>query len=439
MARREPETACIDAVSHDGKGIAAIAGKKVFVPGGLRGETVRILRRKRRKSFDEAELLDVLEPSPERIEPRCRAFGVCGGCALQHLPAAAQRGIKFRALQDNLVRIGEVLPERWLPPLYDAASEWGYRRRARLAVRDVPAKGRVLVGFREQHAPFIADMTRCEVLAPPLDGLLEPLSELVGELTIRRRVPQIEVAVADNATELVFRVLDPPVAADEEKLIAFAHEHRLRVALQPGGPETVRPLHPADPAPLRYELPAHDVALEFAATDFVQVNGAVNRLMVDRALELLEIGPGQRVLDLFCGIGNFSLPLGRRAGRVLGVEGEASMVARAGANAARNGLDNCEFRVADLAAVDGRETWLRGTWDRVLLDPARSGAAEVIRHLGRTGAARIVYVSCHPATLARDAGSLVREQGYRLEGAGIIDMFPHTGHVEAIAVFVKNT
>lgn len=439
MARFEPETACIDAVSHDGKGIAAIGGKKVFVPGGLRGETVRIRRRKRRKSFDEAELLDVLEPSPERIAPRCRAFGVCGGCALQHVPAAEQREIKFRALQDSLSRLGGVTPGRWLPHLYDEASEWGYRRRARLAVRDVRAKGRVLVGFREQHAPFIADMTRCEVLAPPLDSLIEPLSELVGQLTIRRRLPQIEVAVADNATELVFRVLDPPAAEDEAKLADFAREHGIRVAVQPGGPDTITRLYPQEGAPLRYELPAHGVALEFDATDFVQVNGAVNRLMVDRALELLDLRPEHRVLDLFCGIGNFSLPLARRAGAVLGVEGEARMVARAAANAVLNGLDNCEFRVTDLAAVDGRETWLREPWDRVLLDPARSGAAEVIRHLGATGASRLVYVSCHPATLARDAGSLVREQGYRLEAAGIIDMFPHTGHVEAIAVLSKTS
>lgn len=439
MARHEPETTRIDAVSHDGKGIAAIGGKKVFVPGGLRGETVRIRRLKRRKSFDEAELLDVLEPSPARIAPRCRVFGVCGGCALQHVPADEQRAIKFRALQDSLTRIGGVTPERWLPALYDEASEWGYRRRARLAVRDVAAKGRVLVGFREQHAPLIADMTRCEVLAPPLDGLIEPLSALIGSLTLRRRIPQVEVAVADNGVELVFRVLDAPTPEDETRLVAFGREHGTRIALQPGSPDTIRRLHPADATPLRYALPAHFIDVEFEATDFVQVNGAVNRLMVDRALESLDVRPEHRVLDLFCGIGNFSLPLARRAGFVLGVEGEARMVARAAANAALNGLDTVEFRTADLAAVDGRETWLREPWDRVLLDPARSGAAEVIRHLGATGAERIVYVSCHPATLARDAGSLVREQGYRLEAAGIIDMFPHTGHVEAIAVFAKIT
>jgi 23S rRNA (uracil1939-C5)-methyltransferase len=437
VARRQPETACIDAVSHDGKGIAAIGGKKVFVPGGLRGETVRIVRRKQRKSFDEAELLDVLEPSPARIAPRCRAFGVCGGCALQHLPAEEQRNIKFRALQDNLSRIGGLVPERWLPALYDSASEWGYRRRARLAVRDVAAKGRVLVGFREQHAPFIADMTRCEVLAPPLDGLIEPLSNLVGELTIRRRVPQIEVAVADNATELVFRVLDPPTSEDEAKLIHFAREHGLRIALQSGGLDTIRRLYPAAAEPLCYALPGHGLEMEFEATDFVQVNAPVNRLMIDRALELLDLRPSHSVLDLYCGIGNFSLPLARRCARVLGIEGEARMVARAAANAAHNGIDNAEFRAADLAAVDGRETWLGAAWDRVLLDPARSGAAEVIRHVGRAGVRRIVYVSCHPATLARDAGVLCGEHGYRLEAAGIIDMFPHTGHVEAIAVFVK--
>lgn len=429
--------ACIDAVSHDGKGIAAIGGKKVFVPGGLRGETVRILRRKRRKGFDEAELLEVLEPSPARIVPRCRAFGVCGGCALQHLPGDEQRNIKFRALQDNLSRIGGLAPECWLPALYDPASEWGYRRRARLAVRDVAAKGRVLVGFREQHAPFIADMTRCEVLAPPLDGLIEPLSALIGGLTIRRRIPQIEVAVADNAAELVFRVLDPPTPEDEAKLVRFATERGIRIALQPGGLDTIRRLHPTKATPLCYELPAWDLAMEFEASDFVQVNGPVNRLMIERALELLDVRPSHRVMDLYCGIGNFSLPLARRGAFVLGIEGEARMVARAAANAARNGIDNAEFRTADLAREDGREAWFDDAWDRVLLDPARSGAAEVIRHLGRTGAPRIVYVSCHPATLARDASTLVRQHGYRLEAAGIIDMFPHTGHVEAIAVFAK--
>ncbi|HEX7062571.1 MAG TPA: 23S rRNA (uracil(1939)-C(5))-methyltransferase RlmD [Woeseiaceae bacterium] len=437
MARRsEPETATIDGVTHDGRGIAAIHGKKVFVPGGLPGETVRILRRRRRSSFDEAELLEVLEPSPQRIVARCAAYGACGGCSLQHVPAAEQRALKFGALKDTLARIGGLEPRRWLPPLFDESAEWHYRRRARLAVKDVAAKGRVLVGFRERHSPFITDMARCEVLAPPLDGLIEPLSALVGRLSIRRRVPQIEAAVADNGTELVFRVLDPPTAADTAELGHFAQAHGLRVALQPGGPDSVLPLHPAAPEPLYYELPEWHLRLSFGATDFVQVNGAVNRRMVAAALELLAPEEGDRVLDLYCGIGNFSLPLARRAGRVLGIEGDPAMVARARANAEANGIGNAEFRAADLDLVDGREPWLRERSDRVLLDPARSGAAAVAAHLGRSGAARIVYVSCHPATLARDARALAAG-GYGLEAAGMVDMFPHTGHVEAIAVFVK--
>lgn len=436
-AKREPETAVIEAMSQDGRGIAAIDGKKVFVPGGLHGETVRILRRRSKRNFDEAELVDVLSPSPRRIVPRCAVYSVCGGCSLQHLPAADQRAIKLEALQGALARIGGLEPRRWLPPLYDDEGQWNYRRRARLAVKDVAGKGRVLVGFRERHSAYITEMTRCEVLAPPLDALIEPLSGLVGRLSIRRRVPQVEAAVADNGTELVFRVLDPPSQADEAELVRFAGEHGIRVALQSAGPGSVRPLHPPAPEPLAYELPAWDLRMTFGATDFVQVNGPVNARMVAAALELLAPEAGQGVLDLYCGIGNFSLPLARQAGHVLGIEGEATMVARARDNAARNGIGNAEFSAADLSRVDGRQGWLAAGWDRVLLDPARSGAAAVVPHLGRTGAQRIVYVSCHPATLARDARLLVESGGYALEAAGIIDMFPHTAHVEAIALFVK--
>src|SRR5690606_24363948 len=272
----------------DGRGIAAIGGKKVFVPGALRGETVRILRRRRHRHFDEAELLDVLEPSPQRVVPRCAVYGVCGGCSLQHLPVADQRALKQDALADTLARIGGVAPRRWLPPVYDEAGEWHYRRRARLAVKDVPGKGRVLVGFRERHTPYVTEMLRCEVLAAPLDALPGPLSELVGRLSIRRRVPQIEAAVADNGTELVFRVLDPPSPADEAELIDFARAHGVRIALQPGGPDSVRPLYPLAAEPLYYELPQWDLRLRFGATDFVQVNGPVNARMVAAALELLD-------------------------------------------------------------------------------------------------------------------------------------------------------
>lgn len=435
-AKRQPETATITAVTHDGRGIADTSGKKVFVAGALGGEEVRFVRRKSRRKFDEAELLEVITGSPDRVEARCAVFGRCGGCSLQHVSTEQQRSIKFDTLRDNLERIGRVVPERWLEPV--TGPEWNYRRRARLAVKDVSAKGRVLVGFRERHAPFITDMHRCEVLAPPVDGLIDALSDLIGSLSIRARLPQIEVAVADNATAMVFRVLDPPTAGDLGELRRFGDEFGLRIYLQPGGLDSLQMVHPeSDAEPLYYELPEFDVRIEFEPVDFVQVNAGINRAMVGKALELLEPGQDGRVLDLFCGIGNFSLPLGRRSGEVLGVEGEATLVRRAAENARTNELGNVEFRQADLAAIDGAEAWLKGPWDRLLLDPARSGAAEIVKHIGRIDPARIVYVSCHPGTLARDAGVLVNEAGYTLEAAGIIDMFPHTAHVESIAVFKK--
>jgi len=379
----------------------------------------------------------VLDASPERITARCEAFGRCGGCSLQHVTPETQRAIKAQTLRDNLERIGRVEPDTWLEPM--TGPLWNYRRRARLAVKDVHAKGRALVGFRERHAPYIADMRRCEVLAQPVDGLIAPLSELVSSLSIRARLPQIEVAVADNAVALVFRVLDPPTDADLDKFREFAVQHSLRVYLQPGGLDSIEIFHPpGETTPLQYALQEFDVRIEFEPVDFVQINGEVNERMVHFAVEQLQVGTDDRVLDLFCGIGNFSLPLARRAGTVLGVEGEATLVARAAHNAQVNSITNAEFRVADLSKVDGTEAWIKSGWDRVLLDPARSGAAEVVTRMHLFAPERIVYVSCHPGTLARDADTLVHEQGYKLEAAGIIDMFPHTAHVESIAIFTKS-
>jgi len=435
--RREPETAVIDSVTHDGRGIASSAGKKAFVAGALAGETVQFIRRKSRRNFDEAELLEVIEASPDRIAARCEAFGRCGGCALQHVTPERQRAIKEQTLRDNLERIGRVEPQTWLPAM--TGPEWHYRRRARLAVKDVPAKGRTLVGFRERHAPFITDMHRCEVLAHPVDGMIDPLSELIGGLSIRARLPQIEVAIADNAIALVFRVLDPPSDADKDALAAFGKAHDLRIYLQPGGLDSIALLYPdAAGEALSYTLPEFDIRIEFEPLDFVQVNGEINERMVHFAVEQLQPESADRVLDLYCGIGNFSLPLARKAGTVLGIEGEASLVARAAANAAGNRLDNVDFRVADLGKIDGSEAWIKAGWDRLLMDPARSGAAEVVTRMHLIAPERIVYVSCHPGTLARDAGTLVNEQGYRLESAGIIDMFPHTAHVESIAIFTNS-
>ena len=439
MARRkrEPETALIDAVTHDGRGIAATDGKKAFVAGALAGETVRFVRRKSRRNFDEAELLEVISPSPDRIEARCEAFGRCGGCALQHVSTEEQLKIKGQTLRDNLERIGRVEPAAWLEPM--TGPLWHYRRRARLAVKDVAAKGRTLVGFREKHAPFITDMQRCEVLAQPVDAMIAPLSDLIGGLTIRARLPQIEVSVAEDAIALVFRVLDPPSGADESALCEFGRRHGVRVYLQTGGLDSVQLLYPEYVTEaLYYSLPEFDVRIAFEPIDFVQINSDINRRMVHFAIEQLTPGPDDRVLDLYCGVGNFSLPVARTAGAVLGVEGDAGLVERAADNANRNALDNVEFRVADLSKIDGTEGWVKTGWDKMLLDPARSGAAEVVTRMHLFGPRRIVYVSCHPGTLARDAGTLVNEQGYRLEAAGIIDMFPHTAHVESIAVFSQS-
>jgi 23S rRNA (uracil1939-C5)-methyltransferase len=432
--QRVPEAATITSATHDGRGITSVSGKKVFVAGALPGETVSFIRRKSHRNYDEAELLQVELASADRIEPRCAAFGRCGGCALQHVDEHYQRTIKEQALQGSMQRIGKVEPETWLQPM--AGPAWSYRRRARLAVKDVPAKGRVLVGFRERHAPFITDMHRCEVLAEPLADWIDPLSDLIASLSVRARVPQIELAVAENGIALVFRVLDAPSAADIDQLIRFGTANDCRIYLQTGGLDTVAMIHPAGgDESLYYTLPEFDIRIDFEPVDFVQINSDINRRMVHFAIEQLRLDPEHRVLDLFCGIGNFSLPMARHAGRVLGIEGETSLVNRATGNAARNALDNVEFRVADLGKIDGSETWVKEGWHRVLLDPARSGAAEVVARMGLLHPERIVYVSCHPGTLARDAGILVHEQGYLLESAGIIDMFPHTAHVESIAVF----
>ncbi len=433
---REPQTAGIISATHDGRGIADVDGKKVFVAGALPGETVEFRRRKFRRNFDEAELLQVIDPSPDRIEARCDAYGRCGGCSMQHVTPEYQREIKFQALKDNLERIGKVSPSEWLEPMTGPA--WSYRRRARLAVRDVAGKGRTLVGFRERHAPYVTDMHRCEVLVEPVGALIDPLSDMIGQLSIRMTLPQVEVAVAENATAMVFRVLEPPTEQDREVLRSFGAAHDLRIYLQPGGLDSLQLLHPqVVDAPLRYSLPEFDITIDFEPVDFVQVNADINQRMVHFAIEQLDPAPTDKVLDLFCGIGNFSLPLARRADSVLGIEGLQSLVDRAGRNALQNGLENVEFRAADLSKIDGNESWIGAGWDAVLLDPARSGAAEIVNVIHRIGPARIVYVSCHPGTLARDAGILVNEKRYRLDAAGIIDMFPHTSHVESIAVFTK--
>jgi 23S rRNA (uracil1939-C5)-methyltransferase len=424
----------VAALTLEGSGVLAPGGKRVLVPGALAGEEVGFQRRRRRRNYDEGVLVEIRRPSPERVSPACQYFGRCGGCSLQHLAPDAQLALKQTTLLDSLARIGSVTPEDLLQPVRGAI--WSYRRRARLAVRHVERKGRVLVGFREAEKPWVVDMLSCATVVPAIGSLIDPLSGLVGRLSIRARLPQVEATAAENATALVFRVLDPPSPADRDELRAFAAAHGVRVYLQPGDPASALPLDPEPgAADLHYTLPSFGLALTFGLTDFIQVHAEVNRLMVDQALRLLAPGPSDRALDLYCGIGNFTLPLARRAGEVLGLEGAPAAVARAQANAAGAGIASARFAVADLAGAGAEGAWTRQRFDLALLDPPRTGAAELLPALARTGPRRIVYVSCHPGTLARDAGLLVRDHGYRLTRAGIMDMFPHTSHVESMAVF----
>lgn len=422
----------IESLAHDGRGVARADGKAVFVAGALPGERVIARSLKRHRRYDEAVATEVLHPAPGRVAPRCPHFGVCGGCAMQHLDEAQQLETKRLQVEEQLARIGRVAPDRWVPSLGGAA--WAYRRRARLGVKWVSKKGRLLVGFRERATPYVAEIDSCAVLAEPVGRLIGALASLVARLSIRERLPQIEVAVGERATALVLRVLDPPSTADLAQLRAFAAAQGVEFYLQPGGYDTVAPLDP--PAtPLGYTLPEFDVELRFEPTDFIQVNAALNRRAVALAVRLLDPGPDEAVLDLFCGLGNFTLPLARRAARVVGVEGEAGLVARARANAARNGIGNAEFHVADLAQDLAAAPWALEPFRRVLLDPPRAGAAAALPLVARLRPARVVYVSCHPASLARDAGELVHVHGFRLAAAGVMDMFPQTAHVESIAVF----
>jgi len=429
------ETADVVDLAHDGRGIAHVSGKATFIEDALPGERVEWRRTKKGRTFDEGRLVRVITPSPHRVEPRCVHFGVCGGCVLQHLSSEQQLVFKERQLFESLERIGKVEPTDRLPAL--RADTWAYRRRARLGARWVPKKGKTLVGFRERSSSFLADLARCEVLTAGTGRLIEPLSKLFSSLNIRDRIPQIEVAHAETAVALVLRVLAEPTPEDRQALVEFAHTHGIELYLQPGGYDTVAKLE-GKPQELSYRLPKFDVNIVFEPTDFIQINGPLNERMVERAVELLAPEPSEDVLDLFCGLGNFSLPLARRARHVVGVEGESGLVARAKQNAVRNGIDNIEFFAANLASEDLRVLpWARRSYAKVLLDPPRAGAREVLPVVAASGATRVVYVSCHPGSLARDAGLLVHEYGFKLQAAGIMDMFPHTAHVESIAVFER--
>jgi len=420
-----------------GAGVLDVDGKRIFVPGVIRGEEVQFRRLRQRRRYDEAQLLEVTRSAASRVTPRCAVYGRCGGCSLQHLAGPAQLAMKQETLLANLQRIGKVEPGRVLEAI--SAGGWGYRRRARLAVRDVPGKGRVLVGFRERDKPYITDMQSCETLHPALARLLPGLSALVGSLSLRARLPQIELALADNALALVFRVLDEPTADDRTQLQAFAEANHLQLWLQPGNEESLVPLAAdSKPEALYYDLPDEGLRLYFGPLDFIQVHAAVNAMMIARARELLAPGGTDRVLDLFSGIGNFSLPLARHAGEVHGFEFAAASVRQAMHNARANGLDNLRFDSLDLQQPESAASVAGRGCNLVLLDPPRSGAEALIPALGASVAERIVYVSCHPGTLARDAGVLVHEHGFRLAAAGVLDMFPQTAHVESMALFTRD-
>lgn len=450
----QPVQATIESLSHDGRGISHIDGKVIFIAQSLPGEEVMFRYTSQRGKFDEGAAIEILQASPQRIEPRCPHFGVCGGCSLQHLSPENQIAAKQERLLENLKHLGKVTPEEVLPPL--SAEPWGYRRKARLGVKYMRREQVVRVGFREKHSAFLTDAKQCDVLHDVIGSRLTSLGELVNRLSVRDKIPQIEVAVGGDAqkragvaggrvpetpnTALVFRHLEPLSEEDEQQLCDYGTANALGIFVQPKGPKTIRRLWPEEGSDftLSYHLPAYDVEMQFQPTDFTQVNAELNRKMIDRTIAMLDLQPEDRVLDLFCGLGNFSLPLARKAGRVVGVEGEAGLVERARENAQRNGIENVEFHATDLNGDLAAESWYGEGFNKLLLDPPRSGAPVVVEKLPQPLPHRIVYVSCDPATLARDAGMLVNQHGYTLVSAGVMDMFPHTAHVESIALFVRN-
>ena len=431
----EPVRCVVETLSHDGRGIARDNGKAQFVDGALPGETVMAKFISTRSKFDELRAVEVLETDDARITPPCNFADLCGGCSLQHMSGDAQIRFKEDTLREHFAHFGGIEPEEWVAPMRSPAL--GYRRKARLGVKYVPARESVLVGFREKRNSFLTDIDRCVVLDPRIGDRITPLRELLHGMDAYRRIPQVEVACGDDSAAMIFRNMDPLSDSDRQGLIDFGQAHELHIYLQPKGPDTVHRIWPeSGEERLSYGMEEFDLTMKFHPMDFTQVNVDINRNMVHRAVEWLDIQPGERVLDLFCGLGNFTLPLARRAGQVVGVEGDDAMVVRGRENAELNGLSNVAFHGADLQADFTAQPWAAEGFDKILIDPPRSGAQEVCEYLTAFGAKRIVYVSCNPATLARDAGVMVRN-GYRLVRAGVMDMFPHTTHVESMAMFER--
>lgn len=444
MARKRPKkipqeliTLTIEGLSHDGRGIARQEGKTVFVDGALTGETVSCQYTATHRNFDEVKTIEVIKAVAQRVQPQCEFFGLCGGCSLQHMNVSAQMDLKQSTLMEQFAHFGGIENVKIEPPLL--ADAWHYRRKARLAVRYVHKKGKVLVGFREKRNHFVANINDCAILDKRIACLIAPLSEMIGELEAKDQIPQIEVAVGDDAAALVFRHLVPLADGDRNKLLSFCKNNKVHCYLQSGGPDTVFKAWPeAGEERLKYSLPEQQLSFGFHPMDFTQVNAGINEAMIAKALSWLDLKASDRVLDLFCGLGNFTLPIARHCRQVIGIEGSEEMVLRGKENARLNGLENAQFYAADLYqsfdSAAAFKTWAEPGFDKILLDPPRSGAMELVENIRQFSAQRIVYVSCNPATLARDAG-ILQQQGYRLLKTGVMDMFPHTTHVESIALF----
>ena len=427
----------IESLDHEARGITRLEGKTIFVEGALPGEKVEYTSFRRKPNYEVAQADRILKASPDRVAPKCPHYGSCGGCSMQHLDPTAQVAAKQRVLESNLWHLGRLRAEQLYAPIHGPA--WGYRFRARLAARFVAKKGGMLIGFHERKSSYIADMTTCPNLPPHVSKLLVPLRELVAGLSISAAMPQVELAVGEHITALVLRNLEALTAADEARVKAFADRHDVVFYLQPQGPATAYRFYPLEGPRLTYALPEYAIEHAFSPTEFTQVNHAVNRVLVRRAMALLDPRPGERIADMFCGLGNFTLPIARLGAQVVGVEGSRELVRRAGENAAANGLaDKVEYGVANLFEATSESLAALGRFDKMLIDPPREGALELVKAIDPEQAPRrIVYVSCNPSTLARDAAILVSQKGYRLLGAGVVNMFPNTSHVESIALFEK--
>ena len=438
--------AIIESLDQEGRGVAHNDGKTVFIDGALPNEHVTYQSQRIKPSYEIANVVEVLQASEDRVTPKCPHFGLCGGCKLQHMDAGAQVLAKQQMLEADLQHIGKVKAENMLPPLYGPT--WGYRHKARLSVKYVQKKDRVLVGFNEKGTRFVADMNSCEVLVPEVSALIAPLQSMIFELSIRDKLPQIELAVGEDSNNtsegakvivLILRIMDALQVNDEALLKTFAETHNVQIWTQSKGPDTIKPFWPLNGEQLQYSLPEFDLTYPFKPNEFTQVNPQINQQMVSLAMQLLQPTAGEKIADFFCGIGNFTLPIARSGASVLGLEGLANLVDRANESASLNNINNTTFGVADLFKMTEESLLALGQFDKWLIDPPRDGAFELIKAITEfTAPSLIVYVSCNPATLARDAGVLVNEKGYKLVSAGVINMFPHTAHVESIACFIKN-